>query len=125
MNFDWTHYIRLAESLEREAGKLADWESCLRSAISRAYYGAFGRAKEVAVAYDGLTLTRTPQDHRRIIRHFRGSPHRIRRRIGVALDRLRRARNQADYDDQFSGLQHETSLSLQRARQIEHDLTRL
>ena len=120
MNFDWAHYITLAEELEREAGKLADRDSCLRTAISRAYYGAFGLARRVAITQDDLTLTRGPQVHREVISHFRNSSHRIRRQIGLDLDRLRRVRNQADYDDRFPNLRQATSISLWRARQIEH-----
>jgi len=70
MSFDWAHYIRLAETLKREAGNLAERESCLRSAISRAYYSAFGLAREIAVTCDKLALTGTAKDHGVVIDHF-------------------------------------------------------
>ncbi len=132
MPFDWTRYIRLAEILKRDADSLADRESCLRSAISRAYYGAFGLAREMAVR-GGLTLTRSPRDHRNVIEHFRAlemgsqdpSQQAIYKKIALELDRLRAARNQADYDDRIPDLERRTSLALKRARRIERKIAQI
>ncbi|NOX63716.1 MAG: hypothetical protein GXP42_17465 [Chloroflexi bacterium] len=125
MSFDWTNYIRLAEALEREAGLFSDEEACLRSAISRAYYGAFGLARDVAVSQDGLILSRSPKDHVRVIAHFRRSSQKTRRRIGLDLDRLRRVRNRADYEALLLKPKQTTATALRRAQGIERELDRL
>lgn len=123
MSFDWTLYIDLAQALVRQADGFADKEACLRSAISRAYYGAFGLARETAVLRHQFQLQHTAQDHANLIRHFRQSSFKAIKQIGVNLDRLRRVRNRADYENQFRDLEKQSWLALQRAQQIKRDLS--
>jgi uncharacterized protein (UPF0332 family) len=40
MTFDWNEYLRLAQSLAEDEG-----DAARRSAVSRAYYAAFNRAR--------------------------------------------------------------------------------
>ena len=55
MAFDWTEYLTLAQELvQREE------EACLRSAISRAYYAAFGKARE---RLEQEAITRKMREH--------------------------------------------------------------
>ena len=86
MSFHWSLYVDLADALIREAGQLADAEVCQRAAISRAYYGAFCTARDLALSRDNLQLTQSGQDHGIVIRHFRGSNDRLRQSVGVELD---------------------------------------
>ncbi len=123
MKFMWQHFIALAEALHRRAGDLGPKEACLRSAISRAYYGAYGLAREIAVR-QGATLSGLPQDHTVVIHHFRQATELSLRKVGVELSRLRRMRNQADYDMHYPGVDRETSLALKRARKIQQILSR-
>ena len=114
---DWTTYLDLAQALYTNAGTWADREACLRSAISRAYYGAFGLARGRA-AQNGLQLRRSSQDHQAVIRHFRQATNKQYQQIGLELSRLRRARNRADYDEQFDDLANHAQLALRRAQEI-------
>ncbi|RMG63546.1 MAG: DNA-binding protein [Calditrichaeota bacterium] len=97
MSFQWEHYIELAERLNQESATFAETEACQRSAISRAYYEAFGLAREVAVL-EGLTLTKKAEDHKNVEQHYRKSTRKSRQQIGLELNRLRRLRSKADYD---------------------------
>ncbi len=121
MSFQWEYYIELAEKLEQESTAFADPEACQRSAISRAYYGAFGLAREIA-AREGVGLSFRADDHRILKQHFRQSTHKTRRQIGLSLDRLRRLRNIADYDLSFPKLAKEVKKALLKAREIEQQL---
>ena len=123
MKFDWKDFIALAETLYHQANHLGQEEACLRSAISRAYYGAYGLAREVA-RRKGVPLSGTPQDHAVVTRHFRRAPEPLLRKVGLELGRLRRMRNQADYDEHFPRVEKETLLALKRARQIQKVLSR-
>ncbi len=118
MSFDWIHFISLAQILYRDAHRLGDREACLRSVISRAYYGAFGLAREKAVREGGVRLSHTSEDHGKIIRFFRKSTDRDYQKIGLALDRLRQQRNKADYEGQFPDLEQQTKLALKRVLKI-------
>lgn len=101
MTFDWEDYLRLAEALLRERSRLSLEEACLRSAISRAYYAAFVRARNFATDRDGFIPSHTGADHRRVNKHFKSSPDRMRRQIGTNLNRIRGCRASADYEDIF------------------------
>ncbi len=87
MSFNWGDYVSLAEDL-----LMRTEESALRSAISRAYYGAFGIARN-------RKLQRiTGNVHAQVINAYRRSGDANERAIGMILDILRRSRNEADYD---------------------------
>ena len=45
MNFDWSEYLNLAQELAGRPTSLSNEEARLRSAISRAYYAAFCKAR--------------------------------------------------------------------------------
>ena len=121
MSFDWGKFIGLAEDLFNRAGDFSDREACLRTAISRAYYGAFGLARRVAES-EGLDLTGGPEDHEKVRAFFLQSGDQRRRGIGAHLDRLRRKRNRADYDLTYSVTRRECMLSLEQARRLEQTL---
>jgi uncharacterized protein (UPF0332 family) len=93
MSFDWMDYVKLAEELLNRAE-----ESCYRSSISRAYYGVFciARNKKINRNYD-------PKDRKRIhwvvINAYKNSSDVNEQNIGLILDKLRKSRNDADYDD--------------------------
>jgi uncharacterized protein (UPF0332 family) len=107
MSFDWQKYLHLAKEL---AGKPIQGEESreakLRSAISRSYYAAFHTAKGYAITQDTtLSLDRhTENSHRSICQWFQKHPHKLARQIGVDLDRIRKSRNQADYDTNMGSL---------------------
>ncbi len=87
MSFDWKNYILLSEELAKRPE-----ESCLRSSISRAYYGVFCIARN----QKGYQRYTEPNIHSKIINEYKND--RILQKVGWDLDQLRKARNSADYD---------------------------
>jgi uncharacterized protein (UPF0332 family) len=94
MSFDWKDYVYLAEELLSRSK-----ESCLRSSISRAYYGVFCISRDKA----GLKSYRPrpkidPGVHAKVISTYKTSMDKDKKLIGLTLDELRRLRNKADYN---------------------------
>lgn len=88
--FDPADFLALARAL---AGTTDPSEAELRTAISRAYYAVFLKARENLVRLGRITPTQSGEDHGLVIATLRGhgGPH------GDQLDKLRRNRGQADY----------------------------
>jgi hypothetical protein len=99
MPFDWKAYIELARLLQQQASNAAYSEAYWRSALSRAYYGAFCYARNYARDWLGFRPRNDADDHGRLREHLKQ-----KRRRGVAdrLQRLREWRNECDYYDQLS-----------------------
>jgi uncharacterized protein (UPF0332 family) len=77
-------------------------EAYLRSAISRAYYVAFWRARALLEA-EGIRVL-SLDAHTLVIETLRRSPYRARMAIGAQIGQLRADRNRADYQRQISPL---------------------
>ena len=97
MPFQWDDYLRLAEELATRQGD----EAAERSAISRAYYAALGRAADLLRSEGRSISPRTT--HGDIWRAFKNSSDARRVEVGQQLDALRQLRNRADYDSSFNG----------------------
>ena len=93
--FDWGDYLALAEELAARGGD----EAAQRSAISRAYYAALGRASDLLRA-EGREVSPL-RTHSVVWRAFKNSADSRRFTVGVNLDRLRRLRERADYAGRF------------------------
>jgi uncharacterized protein (UPF0332 family) len=72
-------------------------EARFRTAVGRAYYGAFHSAKELLAAA-GVVLPATAEAHRKIQLCFKESGIDAARQSGERLEVLRGRRNRADYD---------------------------
>jgi uncharacterized protein (UPF0332 family) len=119
MSFDWTDYLQFAEALALKPALPGPEEAALRSAVSRAYYAAYCRTRDLATDRRELTPTRRSSDHTLIIDHFRLDSNPTHRQIGTYLDRLRNNRNRADYDGTLRGdLSALAISSVQLARDI-------
>jgi uncharacterized protein (UPF0332 family) len=103
MMFDWSNYLDLAKLLLQPRTNGAEdllEETCLRAAISRAYYAAFGVALAFAVGIDADRLLVADNKHALLINWY-GQRQRVKRdyaTISQKLRKLRDDRNQADYD---------------------------
>ncbi len=84
----------LALAIELVAGGS---EARHRTAVGRAYYGAFHFAKELLTAA-GITLPDTAEAHRKVQLCLKESRLDDARRAGDKLELLRGQRNRADYD---------------------------
>lgn len=113
MIFDWQDYLAVARSLYHQSLQPdnAHAEAHARSAISRAYYGAFCLARNyLRDTENDLRLQKGKQyttvqaessEHEYVIREFknRSRTNKAFNRIAENLRRLRDERNTADYGD--------------------------
>lgn len=96
MSFDWKEYVCLAEDLLNRTE-----ESCCRSSISSAYYGAFCMTRN----RKGLQNYKTGKGeniHWVVINAYKNSSDINEQNVGRMLDKLRKSRNDADYDERRS-----------------------
>ncbi len=100
-------------------------EAELRSAVSRAYYGAFHEARTL-LRDSGVGLPRTEQVHVKIGFCLRDCGHAIAAQAAKQLERLREQRKAADYDlDDSRFVDSDKSQSeVARARRIADNLDR-
>src|SRR5579884_4552790 len=123
--FDWSQYLATARFLAAQAGTGLPEEAACRSAVSRAYYAAYGYALRYASVYLGFAPRRKPeeraQDHGRLKAHRRS-----RRRANAAqvLDALRQWWNECDYADILIGLDP-TTLAAQAVTEAERLIERI
>lgn len=98
MPFEWRAFVELARDLRQQASGAAPSEALLRTALSRAYFGAFCHARNYAAASLGFQPRNDADDHGRLRAHLKG------KRAGIAhrLDRLRQWRNDGDYLDSLT-----------------------
>ena len=146
MSFDWSDYLIVAQELAsqttassktrskinvkllnvinrafRKARKRSPDEAKLRCAISRAYYGAFRKARNHLRDNDGQPpslLERSGKTHQIVIDLFNQSNDLDRQLIGQFLKDLRSARNKADYDDTVPHLPGLTMTALLQSEQV-------
>ncbi len=118
MSFDWLAYLNLAQELAGQATSRSNQEAKLRSAISRAYYSAFCKARNHLRDKEGHSIPSRMNPHEYVRDQFVKSADKARKGVGVNLNRLRIDRNKADYDDTVAGLSATTKKSLRRAKQI-------
>lgn len=124
MSFNWEHYLTLAHHLAGMPGVKFDDEAAKRSAISRAYYSVFCRSRNHLTQVDGLTLPGS-QVHKYVKDTYQKSKDKIRKKIGTGLDRLRKDRRKADYDEIVKGLDPLTAKSLITAAEVSELLSKL
>ncbi len=103
MSFDWTEYLGLAKELAGYGKTPASEEARLRSTVSRAYYAAFGVARNTSRHQEGIALPRGDV-HKYVWDQFKRSSNPVRKEIGAYGDRLKKDRVKADYDDTIAGL---------------------
>lgn len=114
MAFDWTAYLGLAQTLA--IPMQPPDEARLRAAISRAYYAAFHVAHAYRERKNG-PLPRSDNPHQAAISFLIQQP--VTQKLGETLNRLRRNRNHADYDDVIiSDLTKMTQVAIKSAQSI-------
>lgn len=97
MAFDWKEFIKFSEDLHATKSD----EASLRSAISRAYYGAFGAIRPYCVQRFNISSRSNPEIHRIVIEKLKSSSNKLEFSTGNILSILRDDRNNADYDSAF------------------------
>jgi uncharacterized protein (UPF0332 family) len=94
MSFDWEKFVDLADSIQQQTKA----EEVYRTAISRAYYGAFCKSRD-SIGFKIYTKTDV---HSKVSDYFKKSTDLDDRKIGQLLDALRKERNKADYNGDAS-----------------------
>ncbi|MGA8807059.1 MAG: hypothetical protein WB973_04215 [Thermoanaerobaculia bacterium] len=116
MSFRWEKLLSVAEALSNpDIG--ADREACLRSAISRAYYAAFGSARSHA-RERRLQTRQSAAEHGEVSVFFAQKYDDAGREIAKHLGRLRTNRNIADYDDVCEDAEGLSRESIAYARRV-------
>jgi len=109
--FNWLLYLDLADDLATNGT-----ESSCRSAVSRAYYGVFGKIRDT-LEKDGKLFS-PGNIHMEIISWLNNHDDAKIRIIGREMNRLRRERNNADYEAGIVFDESRTLESLDRSHSI-------
>jgi len=125
MSFEWNHYLDLAYDLTTSENANINQEAAQRCAISRAYYAVFCKSRNYLRDIDNDINLNSSSVHFLVSQKFEQSKDTTRKRIGVNLSRLRKLRNKADYQDNFSNLENNTNIALKTADLIFSDLNDL
>src|SRR3954454_15525618 len=105
MSFRWSEYLDLARELARQSSSGTLPEAKSRAAISRAYYAAFGQARNHLRGRQPLLVFPTDAEIHRFVREqYQRSIEPMSRAVAANLDRLRAWRNLADYEDTVPNL---------------------
>jgi len=105
--FDWLKFLSLAKELRARTE-----EEAVRTSVSRAYYATYHKAREfldsrqVSVTRGSASPggTRAATAHDAVWRTFSESREIAWQKVGEDGDRLKRKRQQADYDSYIPGL---------------------
>jgi uncharacterized protein (UPF0332 family) len=103
MSFDWTHYYTLADALSEKPNdeSSGNKEAAYRSAVSRAYYAALHTGKHFLVnKYHLDAESDLAYLHEAVPKALEKRGH---SRIGKNLQRLKKERRKADYEDHIYG----------------------
>ncbi len=117
VGFDWWEFLELAQHLQGQSGPRYSVEASNRSAVSRAYYAAFCSARNFAQEQQGFQVTHTAKDHARLVEHFKQQGGQWIR-LAATLERLRRWRNECDYQDCVEDLQWVVASALRDATKV-------
>ena len=115
MPFDWKEYLELAKQLVGRAGSGYSAEAAERSAVSRAYYAAFCLVRNYAEKNLAFRKTGSAQDHESLREHLK---RQRRVRLASRLNKLRKWRNDCDYDDEVTNLSHYVQNAIRIAEQV-------
>lgn len=107
-------YLQLAKKLA-----VVDNESCMRSAVSRAYYASFHKSIKLAEDNGVTFLWKGKSEiHQKVANYFRHHSNTFFRSLGIKLDRLRRSRNKCDYDDDIRNIKKTAENAIIDAEEI-------
>lgn len=115
MPFDWREYVELAKDLAGQAKAAYSTEAAQRSAVSRAYYGAFCFARNYAQTHLGFQDTGKAEDHIKLREHLTRNG---RAKLASALNKLRGWRNDCDYEDEVPNIGRLVQSAIRLAEQV-------
>lgn len=112
MPFNWEDFLELSKYLVATQSGRYSREAALRSAVSRAYFGAYSVALKFAESELRFKSTKSADNHKRLRECFR-SGNMVS--LASALNRLRLWRNQCDYDDEVQRLDLMADTAIEQA----------
>lgn len=121
MCFDWNLYVQLADELINHHKTASLQEAYLRTSISRSYYGVFCIARNFLIS-KGIYMQKT-DTHKFVSDQYVDSNNRIEKKIGQDLNRLRRRRRNADYEDRATINLNEANTAYSMALCVMKNLT--
>jgi hypothetical protein len=119
--FDWRGYLDLADDL---LSLRPNDEAAQRSALSRAYHGAFGVARDYLLTSRGVAIS-SFNAHYHVWAAFAQAPRGVEQRIAQEGNRLKRRRDLADYEANYLGVASEATRWVARARRLIADIDSL
>lgn len=114
MAFSWEEYLRLAKQLSQHDTD----EASLRSAVSRAYYAVFCKARNMISKETGKVFSGTAEEHREVWNSYRLKGGTNQKAIGDFGIQLRNSRNLVDYSDEVQNLPVLVQKSIEKAERI-------
>jgi len=122
IGFNWTLYLELAKELIYNSEQTSLKEASLRTGISRAYYGVFCIARNYL---ERAVSVPKKEVHKFVIEYYESSSNRTMNQIGADLDRLRKARNGADYENNFQVNEFKAKVKYQLSQKILKNLKKI
>jgi hypothetical protein len=117
--FGWRDFLHLARQLADEADTPYE-EAASRTAVSRAYYYAFHRARDYARRTWGYrSPPRTADDHQELAATFERHG---RNDVADILNAMRHSRNNCDYEPTFPYLDMALAFAFQYADDLDRAL---
>ncbi len=107
-------YLELAKKLA-----VVDDESCMRSAVSRAYYASLHKSIKLAESNGASFRCKgTSEIHREVVDYFIYNNKLIFSFVGAKLGRLKKSRNECDDDDNVKNIKKTAENAIIDAEEI-------
>lgn len=121
--FNWADFLTLATTLVANGGD----EAALRSAVSRSYYANYNSALARLITEGQMERTdpTQPGKHKFVWDLYRTSFDRRRSQIGIDGDRLRKSRQDSDYNNNSTVTQTGASAAVTKAARLYAAISRL
>ena len=99
MIFEWKDFVDIARYLNDAGGKSLPDEAAYRSAVNRAYYGAYGHSTDYAIKCFRFIQCEDGRDHSRLRSSFKneGKNNPGMMQIALKLKELHKWRKDCDY----------------------------
>lgn len=112
VSFDWSEYLVLAKELAA-----CEAEAQRRSSISRAYYSAFCSARDWLVKHDSnFRIPNDGESHAAVWKYFEQAPDRRKVQVGREGFKLKRSRQDADYNSKYGEWRNVESIKAELIR---------
>lgn len=117
--FDWSEFQKLADELAKRPE-----ESCLRTAIGRAYYYVFHLARK-RIEANGFFIIRGADTHKQVWEKYNSSLEFDCKKLGEIANRLKEKRQRADYEEHYARIGDDLPAVLAEARDFAARIARL